>query len=403
MIRKLLRPPRTPRRRLVAGLVLLVVLSAGVGSWLLLRDDSPAAAAPTTATVATQTLQQTVSASGTVAAARTDELGFDASGTVTHVYVEPGAKVRKGQRLAAIDDDVLQAELSAARSALSAARTARSEHVSDGASDVQLAADDAAVLAAESSLAQAEDAAADAVLRATAKGTVTAVGLAVGDTVGGSASPSGGGSSDSGTGGSGSDTATITVVSSGRFVVEATVASGDVGKLKKGLQATLTVSGIDEPVYGTVSEVGLVAEADANGAAAFPVTIEVTDQRDDLFGGTSADISIVVSSRADVLTVDSRAVRTDGDQTYVEKVTDPATGATTRTDVELGETSGLVTEVVSGLQAGDVVSVPSFSGPGGGGGGGNLDQAPQRMRDLQQGGVVIPGGGVPPAGFGGGQ
>lgn len=402
MIRKLLRPPRTPRRRLVAGLVLLVVLSAGVGSWLLLRDDSPAAAAPTTATVATQTLQQTVSASGTVAAARTDELGFDASGTVTHVYVEPGAKVRKGQRLAAIDDDVLQAELSAARSALSAARTARSAHVSDGASDEQLAADDAAVLAAESSLAQAEDATAGAVLRATAKGTVTAVGLAVGDTVGGSASPSGGGSSDSGTGGSGSDTATITVVSSGRFVVEATVASGDVGKLKKGLQATLTVSGIDEPVYGTVSEVGLVAEADANGAAAFPVTIEVTDQRDDLFGGTSADVSIVVSSRADVLTVDSRAVRTDGDQTYVEKVTDPATGATTRTDVELGETSGLVTEVVSGLQAGDVVSVPSFSGPGGGGGG-NLDQAPQRMRDFQQGGVVIPGGGVPPAGFGGGQ
>lgn len=392
MIRKLLRPPRAPRRRLVAGLALLVVLSAGVGAWLLLRDDSPAAAAPTTAIVSTQTLQQSVSASGTVAAARTDELGFDASGTVTHVYVEPGDKVRKGQRLAAIDDDVLQAELSAARSALSAARTARSEHVTADASDEQLAADDAAVLAAESSLAQAEDAAAGAVLRATAKGTVTDVGLAVGDTVGGASSPSGGGASDDS-----SDSATITVVSSGRFVVDATVASGDVGRLKKGLQATLTVSGVSEPVYGTVSEVGLVAEADANGAAAFPVTIEVTDQRDDLFGGTSADVSIVVSSRPDVLTVDSRAVRTDGDRTYVDKVTDAATGATTRTDVELGETSGLVTEVVSGLTAGDVVSVPSFSGPGRGGGGAGveLDQMPQRMPDF------APGGGAPPAVSGG--
>lgn len=400
MIRKLLRPPRAPRRRLVAGLALLVVLSAGVGAWLLLREDSPAAAAPTTATVSTQTLQQTVSASGTVAAARTDELGFDASGTVTHVYVEPGDRVRKGQRLAAIDDDLLQAELSAARSALSAARTARSEHVADDAADEQLAADDAAVRAAESSLAQAEDAAAGAVLRATAKGTVTAVGLAVGDTVGGSASPSVGGASDSGD----SDSATITVVSSGRFVVEATVASGDVGKLEKGLQATLTISGIDEPVYGTVAEVGLVAEADANGAAAFPVTIEVTDRRDDLFGGTSADISIVVSSRADVLTVDSRAVRTDGDRTYVEKVTDAATGATSRTDVELGETSGLVTEVLSGLKAGDVVSVPSFAGPGGGGrGGGDQGQVPQRLDQLQPGGVTFPGGGAPPAGFGGGR
>ncbi|WP_377321735.1 efflux RND transporter periplasmic adaptor subunit [Pimelobacter simplex] len=395
MIRKLLRPPRSPRRRLVAGLALLVVLSAGAGAWLLLRDDSPAAAASTTATVATQTLQQTVSASGTVAAARTDALGFDASGTVTHVYVEPGDAVRKGQRLAAIDDDVLQAELSAARSALSAARTARSEHVSDGASDEQLAADAAAVLAAESSLAQAEDAAGGAVLRATAKGTVTDVGIAVGDTVGGSSSPSGGGASD----GSSADSATITVVSSGRFVVDATVASDDVSKLKKGLQATVTVSGVSEPVYGTVTEVGLVAEADANGAAVFPVTVTVTDRRDDLFGGTSADLSIVVSSRPDVLTVDSRAVRTDGEQTYVEKVTDAATGATTRTDVELGETSGLVTEVLSGLKAGDVVSVPSFSGPGRGGGGAGveLDQMPQRMPDF------APGGGVPPAGFGGAQ
>lgn len=400
MIRKLLRPPRSPRRRLVAGLALLVVLSAGAGAWLLLRDDSPAAAASTTATVATQTLQQTVSATGTVAAARTDALGFDASGTVTHVYVEPGDTVRKGQRLAAIDDDVLQAELSAARSALSAARTARSEHVADGTSDEQAAADDAAVLAAESSLAQAEDAAAGAVLRATAKGTVTDVGIAVGDTVGGSSSPSGGGSSDA----SSTDTATITVVSSGRFVVDATVASGDVGKLKKGLTATLAVSGVNEPVQGTVSEIGLVAEADANGAAVFPVTVTVTDRRDDLFGGTSVDLSIVVSSRADVLTVDSRAVRTDGEQTYVEKVTDAATGASTRTDVELGETSGLVTEVVSGLAAGDVVVVPGFSGPGGGTGRtgrtGNQDEM-QRMPGLPQGGVVPGGGGMPPAGFGG--
>ncbi|WP_246087072.1 efflux RND transporter periplasmic adaptor subunit [Nocardioides humi] len=362
----------------------------------MFRGDGPAAATSTTATVGTQTLKQTVTASGTVAAAKTAELSFSVSGTVTAVHVQPGDAVRKGQKLAEVDDEVLQAELDAAESSLDAAETARSEHVSDGASDEQLAADKAAVLAAESKLAQAQDAVEDAVLRATTKGTVTAVGIEVGDTVG-----SGGSGGSGATGSSGSSTdGTITVVSTGRFVVDATVASGDVEKVTKGLQAEITVSGVDETVYGTVQDVGLVAETDSSGAAVFPVTIRVTDQRDDLFGGTSADVSIVVSQRADVLTVDSRAVRTDGDTTYVEKVTDTATGATTRTEVELGETTGMATEVVSGLSEGDVVVVPGFTGPGGSGGDQEMQQQLDQFRQQMQQGGGMPSGGFPGGGGG---
>ncbi|NHA02071.1 hypothetical protein G5V59_27160 [Nocardioides sp. W3-2-3] len=51
----------------------LVLLSAASGAWLLLRGDEPAAAASTTATVSKQTLKQSVTASGTVAARTTDE------------------------------------------------------------------------------------------------------------------------------------------------------------------------------------------------------------------------------------------------------------------------------------------------------------------------------------------
>ncbi|NHA02073.1 hypothetical protein G5V59_27170 [Nocardioides sp. W3-2-3] len=180
--------------------------------------------------------------------------------------------------------------------------------------------------------------------------------------------------------------------------MDATVSSSDVEKVKKGMQAEITVSGIDETVYGTVSEVGLVAETDSSGAAAFPVTVEVTGTREDLFAGTSADLAIVTSQRADVLTVDSRALQTDGDTTYVDKVTDAATGATTKTVVATGEASGMVTEVTSGLAEGDVVKVPGFSGPGGGG---NQDMQ-QRMQERMQNGGGFPGGGTPP-GFGGGQ
>ncbi len=372
------------------SLVALVLVAGAAGGWLLLRDGEPAAAATTTTTVATQTLKQTVTASGTVEAATTADLSFDVSGTVTAVYVEPGDKVKKGQRLAALDDDVLQAELDAAESALDAAQTARSEHLSDGASAEQTSADKAAVLAAESSLAQAEEAVADAVLRSTTAGTVTAVGVEVGDPVGSSGSPSSSGDSGDGT---------ITVVSTGTYVVEASVASSDVQEVKKGLQTEITVSGIDDTVYGTVSEVGLVAEADSSGAAVFPVTIAVTGERDDLYTGTSADIAIVVSQRADVLTVDSRALRTDGDTTYVEKVTDRATGATERVEVTTGEVSGMATEVLSGLVEGDVVQVPGFSGPGGSGGN---EQMQDLRRQIEQGGGFPEGFTPPQGGFPGG-
>lgn len=396
------RPPWRRPRRLVLVLSALVVASGIAGAWLLLRGDEPAAASTTTATVSTQTLKQTVTASGTVAAATTEDHSFEVSGTVTKVFVEPGDTVRKGQRLARVDDGVLQAELEAAQSSLDAAESARSEHVSDGASDVQLAADEASVLAAESSLDEARDAVDDAVLRSTIAGTVTDVGIEVGDSAGsgstGSSQPGTGSTGSTGSTSTDTSSGTITVVSTGHFVVDATVSSSDVEKVEKGMQAEVTASGIDETVYGTVAEVGLVAETDSSGAAAFPVTIEVTGERDDLYAGTSANVAVVVSQRADVLTVDSRALQTDGGTTYVEKVTDGATGATERVTVETGETSGMVTEVLSGLAEGDVVQVPGFAGPGGSGGDQDLQEFQQQLQERMQNGGGFPGGGDFPAG-----
>lgn len=382
-------------RRLVLVLAVVVLAAGGTGAWLLLRGEDAASAASTTATVSTETLKQTVTASGTLAAASTADLAFAASGTVTDVYVAPGDVVKKGQRLARVDDEVLQAELDAAQSALAAAESTQAENLTDGASDEQVASDEAAVIAATASLAEAEQAADDAVLRSTISGTVTSVGVEVGDAVG---SSGGGADAGSGSADSGDDSTTITVTSTGRYVVAATVASADVEKVTKGLQAEITVSGVDETVYGTVEEVGLIAETDSSGAAAFPVTVEVTGTRDDLFAGTSADVSIIVSQRADVLTVTSRALQTDGDTTYVDKVTDTASGATERVDVETGETSGMSTEITSGLVEGDVVLVPGFSGPGGNGGGDQDMQDMMRER-MEQGGGMPPGGGFP----GGGQ
>jgi macrolide-specific efflux system membrane fusion protein len=375
-----------------------LVLVAGSGGWLLFRsDDGQAATATTTAEVTSTTIKQTVSASGAVEAAKTADLDFDVSGTVTHVWVAAGDKVTKGQRLAEVDDTALVAARTAAQSTLDAAEEQLSEDEDNDASDVQVAADQTSVVSAQASLDEAEQAVDDAVLRSTIAGTITSVGLEVGDTVGngsssggtGGSGTSGGGSSSSSTSSSSSSTSAFTVVSQGRYVVDATVASADVTQVKKGLQAQVTVTGVSDTVYGTVQSVGLVAETNSSGAAVFPVTVAVTGKRDDLFGGTSATVSIIVKQTPDVLVVSSRALMSDGDTTYVLKMVN---GKAVRTTVEVGQTYGAQTQVLSGLTSGDTVQVPGFSLPTG---------ARTSRGNNEQGG--FPGGGeLPQGGFGGG-
>lgn len=344
--------------------VLVVVVAAAAGAWLLTRGGS-AAAAPLTATVSRETIQQTVSVEGTVAARRTEAESFAVSGTVTRVAVQAGDTVTKGEVLATVDATTLRATREAAASSLEAALTQLDEDEDSGASDVQVAADEAAVVSARASLAEARQAVEDATLRASMTGTVTEVGIAKADVVGsGSSSSTAGG----GAGATETDSAdgTITIVSTGHFVVDATVAAQDAEQLKKGLQAEVTVTGVDDVVYGTVSEVGLVAETNSSGAAVFPVTIAVTGTRDDLYAGVAATASVIVKQVPDVLTVASRALSTEDGTTTVTQIVD---GEEVETEVETGETYGMTTEIVSGLDEGDVVVVPGFSVPSGGGGG----------------------------------
>jgi len=357
---------RLRRRWLMVAVV--VAVAAGGGWWWLQRDSSAGAARVVTATVTREDFSTTVTASGTIEPARTEDLAFAASGEVTAVLVEPGDRVRKGQVLARIDADALRAQRDAAASALAAAEAQLAEDTD--ATSTQLAADKAAVAAAESQLAAAQESLDGGVLRAPFRCTVSAVGLSVGDQAGT------GGASDGSTAG-------ITVISSRSFVVGATVSSSDVTKLKKGMQAEISPTGGSDTVYGTVADIGRIATADSSGAATFPITIDVTGTPKDLYAGSSADVSIITRKVTDVLTVPTQALHTEGDETYVWVVE----GSERRRQVvETGVAYGPSTEVKSGLAEGDVVEVQVFTAPTGDGSGGN-------------GGMVTFPDGGPPAGF----
>ena len=93
------------------------------------------------------------------------------------------------------------------------------------------------------------------------------------------------------------------------------------------MQAQVTPTGATDPVYGTVTDVGLVAEASSSGAATFPVTVTITGAQAKLYAGTTATVSIITKQVSDVLAVPSLALHTTGSTTYVEKLVGGKQGA----------------------------------------------------------------------------
>ncbi|GAB1508713.1 hypothetical protein JCM33774_07540 [Actinophytocola sp. KF-1] len=357
---------------MLAGVV--VVAAGGGAAWWLLRP-AEATSSPVVVPVTVGTQRQTVSASGTVQPAARADLSFGVTGEVTEVLVKEGDTVTAGQALARVDDTLLQAQLTAAQAQLDAA-----EDKAAGADD---ASADAAVVSAESDVAAAQEAVAQATLTSPMAGTVAAVDLAVGDRVGTSQQSSGGDA----------ESAQVTVVSTGTFVVEANVSAADAARVKQGLAAEITPVGADEPVEGTVRTVGLVAAADSAGAATFPVTVDVTGARDDLYAGSSATVVVVVAERENVLTVPAMALHTEDGTTYVNKVVD---GTPVRTAVEVGESYGPQTEITAGLVEGDQVEVRADvqnRTPSGGGGGGDTVFPGGGGGPMMGGPMIVQGGG----------
>jgi multidrug efflux pump subunit AcrA (membrane-fusion protein) len=386
------------RKRVIWSAVAVVVLAGGAGAWFVLAPSEAQSTTTATATVTSGPQRQTVSATGTVQPAQRADLEFAVSGEVTAVLVAEGDTVTAGQALARVDDALLAAQVDAADSALDAAQARRDDDTAAGATDTRLAADDAAVVSARSRLASAQASLGHATLRATIAGTVVAVGLAVGDQVSGgdgSAPDDDATAPNSVPDDQSDDTSAVTVVSTDRYVVDASVAGSDVDEVRAGQAVEITPVDATEPVEGTVRSVGLVAETADSGAATFPVAVEVTGERDDIFGGSSATVTIVVEERDDVLTVPSQALHSEGGTTYVYKI---ASGRRVRTTVELGTAYGPQTEVRSGLAEGDEVELTGFvrmPGSGNDQNGGKVDGGPELRPG---GGTVFPGGAGPGGG-----
>jgi membrane fusion protein, macrolide-specific efflux system len=376
--------PRTrgARRATVALVLALAALGAGGAAWAATRSSGDGSTS-VLATASSGTIRATVSATGTIAPKQQADLSFVVGGEVTSVSATVGAKVSKGAALARVGRSALRIDVQAARAALTAAKSQLADDQDSGAAAAALRSDEAAVRSARASLTSAKQALADATLRSTISGTVASVDLSVGDQVSGSASAGGSGGSTAASDATDSSTAQIVVISTDEFVVNASVGASDLATVKKGLQAEITPTGATEPIFGTVSSVGLVAESSTSGSSTFPVVIDVTGKVSGVYAGSSADVSITVKQLQDVLTVPTAAIN---NRNGVTSVTVVKNGKQHSANVTLGVVYGQQTQVTKGLRAGDQVLVTTvrlrgtttgrsadtggFEGGGGGGFGG---------------------------------
>jgi macrolide-specific efflux system membrane fusion protein len=358
----------------------IVLVLAGLGGYLVASSGSSPASAQvttTTETVSTGTLRQTVTASGTLAPAVDDTLGFSSSGVVTSVVATVGQAVSKGQKLATIDSASLAATV-AQDNATVATDQAKVDDDTD-VSAAQLTADQAAVTAAENALSSAKTALAGATLTSPINGVVASVGLTVGEQVSGSGS-GGSGSGGSGSGGSGSDSSgtgstassdssasDIEVISTNSWIVNATVDATSVALIKAGEEAQLAVTGVNGTIYGTISTIAVLPSS-TEETASYPVVIAVTGSPSGLRDGEQVTASLIYKQLADVLLVPTLALHraSDGSE-YVNKVIN---GKVEPTTVQVGSSSGAETQVTSGLSAGDVVQI-QVARPAAGTGGGS--------------------------------
>ena len=391
------RKPWFIRRGTIACAAIVVVAGAGVGTWLGTRSSSAAPLITTTTTVqtvTTGTITQTVASSGTLEPASQANLDFGVSGQVTAVEVTAGQTVTAGQPLATIDPTSLNAALAQAEAELANDQSQLSTDQAAGASAAQIASDEANIASTQTTVTNAQTSVSEATLTSTIAGTVAAVNLTVGQQVDGTGSSSstgastgstgtsstsgatgsgaaslGGGSGSTGTSassasstsGSSGSTAQVVVVSTGSYLVNASANSAQVGQLKVGDQATITVSGSTATVYGTVGSIGLLAST-SSGVSSFPVVINVTGSPAGLYGGSSATVSIITEELQDVIVVPTTAIHYSGSAITVTldnggtKVTQPVT---------IGAASGGNTQITSGLKAGQKVYVTEVSFHGG--------------------------------------
>jgi HlyD family secretion protein len=329
--------------------------------------------------VALKTLQNSVTATGTIEAVTSVTVGTQVSGIVNKLYVDYNSQVKKGQVIAELDKTNLLSELNTAKANLASAQSslnyqaANMERYKTLYKKGLVSADEyenalltyrqakEQVASSKENVQRAQTNLGYATITSPIDGTVISKSVEEGQTVAASFNTP--------------ELFTIAKDLTNMQVV-ANVDEADIGGVKEGDRVTFTVDAYpDDTFEGTVKQVRLEATT-TNNVVTYEVVISAPNADLKLKPGLTANVTIYTQERSGVLAVANKALRftptkeTVGkDMKIVDckgknKVWTLNSNTLTAHPVTIGQSDGINTEITKGLKQGDkivteiVVNVP---------------------------------------------
>ena len=329
--------------------------------------------------VALKTLQNSVTATGTIEAVTSVTVGTQVSGIVNKLYVDYNSQVKKGQVIAELDKTNLLSELNTAKANLASAQSslnyqaANMERYKTLYKKGLVSADEyenalltyrqakEQVASSKENVQRAQTNLGYATITSPIDGTVISKSVEEGQTVAASFNTP--------------ELFTIAKDLTNMQVV-ANVDEADIGNVKEGDRVTFTVDAYpDDTFEGTVKQVRLEATT-TNNVVTYEVVISAPNADLKLKPGLTANVTIYTQERSGVLAVANKALRftptkeTVGkDMKIVDckgknKVWTLNDKTLTAHPVTIGQSDGINTEITKGLKQGDkivteiVVNVP---------------------------------------------
>lgn len=305
---------------------LVVALSAALGVWRWRRAASVVEADYRTAPVERRRISAKVTASGTLQATVTVQVGAQVSGRIAQLFADFNSTVKKGQLIAKIDRQLLQAAAAQANANYVSAKAGVTKAVAQGR-DAEMVRDRAKALAGHGLATGAElqtaetnvqvaaaqvDVAKAALEQATAAlnqarvnlsytdifspidGTVISRNVDVGQTVASSLQAP----------------VLFTIAEDLRKIqVHTSVAEGDVGRIAEGMSATFTVDAYPGQRFtGKVAQIRNAAQTVQN-VVTYVAVVDVDNGDLRLRPGMTATVTVVFAERESVLAVSNAALR----------------------------------------------------------------------------------------------
>ncbi|HNZ64278.1 MAG TPA: efflux RND transporter periplasmic adaptor subunit [Smithella sp.] len=321
------------KKKIIISLIIVCTIAAGLFFYLKRNGDNTAYK---TEKVTRGEIKSDVTATGTVNAVTTVSVGTQVSGTVKRLFADYNSPVKKGQLLAQIDPSTFQGQVDQARANLLSAQAnmeksavsvtdarrtyersrelfaqnfiARSEldtaETNLHSAEAQLKVNQAQVEQAKASLKIAETNLQYTNIVSPVNGTVISRSVDVGQTVAASF-----------------QTPTLFSIAQDltKMQINTSVDEADIGRVQTGQDVSFTVDAYPDTIFaGKVSEVRN-APTTVSNVVTYDVIIKVDNPQLKLKPGMTANVSITVETRHDVLRVPNAALRFKPSETKERK------------------------------------------------------------------------------------